>query len=117
MLFKVEAEFRIEVDGAFVVQGGLGTVGLAIRCLIDIVVRRLRRCGIFNKRLKDGGCPGRARVYSSVTSDDSSVVGPRRFERSWWGWRGVVEARRKVHVESRGTLKEFELDRYEHDVV
>ncbi len=79
MLFEVEAEFRIEVDGAFVVQEGWGTVVLVIGRLIHIVVRRLRRCGIFNKRLKDGGCPGRTRVDSSVTSDDGTVIAPRRF--------------------------------------
>jgi hypothetical protein len=67
--------------------------------------------------LKDGGCPERIRVDSSVTSDDGTVIGPGRFVRSWWGWRVFFEGRRKVHVEGRGALKKFQLDRYEHDVV
>ena len=117
MLFEVEAEFRIEVDGTFVVREGWRTVVLAIGRLVHIEVRRLWGCGIFNKRLKDGGCPGRTCVDSSVTSDDGTVVGPGRFVRSWWGWRGIFEGRGKVHVERRGALKEFQLDRYEHDVV
>ena len=94
MLFEIETKFRVEVDGTFSVGKRLGTIVLSSGGLVGAVVCRLRNGAIFHECLKDGGCPGRARVDSSVASDDGTVFRPRGGERSWGNWGRDVEAGR-----------------------